>query len=387
MTNTRKLCFSAMMLAVGILLPMVFHAIPNAGSVFAPMHLPVFVAGFIAGPFYGALVGMMCPLFSSVFTGMPALPVLPNMMTEMLIYGGVSGVLFRVIKTKSFVLDVYLSLILSMLLGRIAGGIVVYLLFVTGTRATYSWAAFFTGYFVTCLPAIAIQLAVVPATVLVAKKARFIGDGDRYLDPDHHAKNIKKQREFFDGIADGWRKNSVLSESDLAGLFEDIPLNEGERVLDVGCGSGVLDGFLIGRGLTVDAIDISERMIEKAKENEANRGVNYAVADFYGYMGGYGYDAIFVFDAYPHFTDKSGFALKAAELLKEGGRLYIMFDESREKINGYHGGSASGISVDLKPAATEAETFKNLFEVLSVRDDEERYLLALSKKLSINLKK
>ena len=55
MSNTKKLCFSAMMLAVGVLLPMAFHAIPNGGSIFAPMHLPVFVTGFLCGPMYGEI--------------------------------------------------------------------------------------------------------------------------------------------------------------------------------------------------------------------------------------------------------------------------------------------------------------------------------------------
>lgn len=174
MSDTKKLVVSAMMVAVGILLPMLFHAVPNAGAVFAPMHLPVLVAGLLCGPFYGAIVGMLCPLLSSILTGMPALAVLPNMLVEMFLYGGLTGLIFRVVHTKYFILNVYIALVVGLLVGRMAGGAVCYLLFLGGTRNAYSWGAFFTMYFVTCWPAIVIQITVVPALVGTLRKLRLI---------------------------------------------------------------------------------------------------------------------------------------------------------------------------------------------------------------------
>ena len=176
MGNTKKLCFAAIMVAVGILLPMVFHAIPNSGTVFAPMHLPVFCAGFICGPILGGIVGLVCPILSFLLTGMPSPAVLPNMLCELFVYGTFSGIFFKVIKTKNFMADVYLSLILSMLLGRLAGGLVTYALYLTGVRLSYTWAIFFTGYFITCWPAILIQIFAIPSVVTVAKKSRFISE-------------------------------------------------------------------------------------------------------------------------------------------------------------------------------------------------------------------
>lgn len=367
-----------MMLAVGILLPMAFHMIPNGGNIFAPMHLPVFCVGFLCGPYYGALIGLVCPLLSSLFTGMPAVGYLPNMMVELFVYGTVSGILFRVIKTKKFLLDVYLSLILSMLVGRLCGGLVAYFLFLGGRRDPYTWAAFFTGYFVTCWPAILIQALVIPSVVTVAKKSHFLKESDRYLDAAHHKKNVQKQRAFFDSLAEEWRKNAKIDEQAVEALFADVTFERGERVLDVGCGTGVLDAFFLKRGCAVDGIDVSEKMIEKAKSNPENEGANYFVADFYEYPFSKQYDKIVVFDAYPHFLDKERFAQTAHALLSDGGKLYILFDESREKINGYHA-HGGDISVDLKPADKEAVVFKRCFEVEFVRDDE-RYTLALRKK-------
>lgn len=377
MNNAKRLCFAAIMLAVGILLPMAFHSIPNGGTIFAPMHLPVFITGFLCGPMYGAIVGLVCPLMSCLFTGMPTVAYLPNMMAELLVYGTASGLFFRIIKTGKIIPDALLTLICSMLLGRIVGGCVAYLLFLGGSRSEYSWAIFFTGYFVTCWPAIVIQILLIPTVVTLAKKYRFIRESDRYLDPSHHNKNIVKQKKFFNGLADSWRENSALDSQTLAALFEKVTLPQEGRVLDVGCGTGVIDGYLITVCGAVDAIDISEKMIEKARSN--NPGVNYFVADFYGFTTEILYDSIIVFDAYPHFIDKEAFAAKANSLLNEGGTLWIMFDESREKINGYHTG-LSGISVPLQTAEKEGARLNEFFDTIIKIDDSEHFILGLKKK-------
>ena len=381
MTNTKKLVFSAMMVAAGILLPMAFHAVQNAGAVFAPMHLPILLAGFICGPYYGAMVGLICPLLSFVFTGMPGAAMLPNMMVELLCYGAVSGLIFRLVRTKYFMLDVYIALIVGMLVGRIMGGLTSYLLFLGGRKAAYSWAAFFTGYFVTCLPAIAIQVVIIPTLVGVAKRFHFIREDDRYLDPRHSEKRAKRQREFFDGLAPSWRSGSPLSREDIIKLTENMGLCEGSRVLDAACGTGVLDPFLVEKGCIVDAIDVSTAMIDMAKTGECGNKVNYSVADFYSYESENKYDAILVFDAYPHFTDKASFADKARELLRDGGELWIFFDANREQINSHHSPENGGISVTLRSAKAEAREFGIRFEVIELTDSADFYRIGLRKKL------
>ena len=378
-----------MMISVGILLPMAFHSVANAGSIFAPMHLPVILTGFICGPLYGLLVGILCPLLSFIFTGMPVAAYLPVMMVELFFYGGMSGLLFRLIRTKSLIADIYIALIIAMLTGRIMGGFTSYLLFIGGQRASYTWQMFFTAYFVTCAPAIGIQLAVIPTLVGIAKKMNFLTQSDRYLDPKHHEKQIKKQQKFFDELAAGWRERSKIDDERISELLKGIPFKEGDRVLDVACGSGVLDGWLLQQGLTVDAIDISENMIDKAKSNPQNEGVNYSISDFYEFDSDEKYDFILVFDAYPHFIDKEMFCRKAQRLLKEGGGLWIFFDEGKGKINSYHADCDEDISIGIKSAAKEVRVFKLAFDVAEITDDAENYRIGLvkKKKQAKNLKK
>ena len=320
---------------------------------------------------------------------MPVAAYLPVMMVELFFYGGMSGLIFRLIRTKSLILDIYIALIIAMLTGRIMGGFTSYLLFIGGQRASYTWQMFFTAYFVTCAPAIGIQLAVIPTLVGIAKKMNFLTQSDRYLDPKHHEKQIKKQQKFFDELAAGWRERSKIEDERISELFNVIPFKEGDRVLDVACGSGVLDGWLLEKGLTVDAIDISENMIDKAKSNPRNEGVNYSISDFYEFDSDEKYDFIIVFDAYPHFVDKEMFCRKAQRLLKEGGGLWILFDENREKINSYHSNSDKDISIGLRSAAKEVGVFKLAFDVAELVDNDEIYRIGLvkKKKQAKNLKK
>ena len=62
-STTKKLVSGALCIAIGVLLPMTFHVIPNGGSVFLPMHIPVLICGL----FYGAPYGLACGLLHHFF--------------------------------------------------------------------------------------------------------------------------------------------------------------------------------------------------------------------------------------------------------------------------------------------------------------------------------
>ena len=170
MTNTKKAIICAIMIAMCVVLPQAFHAIPNAGSIYCPMHIPVLLCGLVCGLPYGLLCGIVGPLLSSLITGMPAMGYLPQMMIELACYGAFSGLLMSLFKLKDTP-KVYVSLIGAMLIGRIIAGICKALIFAGGE---YSMAAWTTSYFVTCLPGIIIQIVVVPLIYFALKKAKLI---------------------------------------------------------------------------------------------------------------------------------------------------------------------------------------------------------------------
>ena len=121
---TRKLVSCALCIALGVLLPMAFHVIPNAGSIFLPMHIPVLICGLFCGWPYGLACGILTPFISSVTTGMPPAMILPQMMVELAVYGLVTGLCASYIPVKNEMTKLYMSLIIAMLAGRIMNGLV-----------------------------------------------------------------------------------------------------------------------------------------------------------------------------------------------------------------------------------------------------------------------
>ena len=169
--NIRMYIFTALCIALCIVLPMAFHAIPNAGQVMLPMHIPVLICGLVCGWQFGIVCGLAGPLLSSLLTGMPPFAMMPSMMIELAVYGLVTALMMKFVKTKSLYLDLYISLVTAMLIGRIAAGIVKALFFAPGEMTMATWA---TVHFVTALPGIAIQLALIPTLYVALERAKLI---------------------------------------------------------------------------------------------------------------------------------------------------------------------------------------------------------------------
>ncbi len=171
LTYMKKLMITALCAALCVVLPWAFHMIPDAGSVLCPMHISVLLCGLICGWQWGFFCGISGPFLSSVITQMPPLGYLPGMLVELAVYGLVSGICMRWIRTGKYVVDLYSSLLCGMLCGRVAAGMAQSLIFSAGD---YSPALWVTSYFVTALPGIVMQLIFVPAIVLTLKKAKLI---------------------------------------------------------------------------------------------------------------------------------------------------------------------------------------------------------------------
>ncbi|MCL2204475.1 MAG: ECF transporter S component [Defluviitaleaceae bacterium] len=175
MPRIKRMVISAMLIAAGVVLPVIFHIIPAGlgGRVLLPMHIPVLVAGLVTGPFYGFFVGLVTPLLSSMTTGMPAAGItVYRMMVELSVYGAVAGFAISAIHTKWRMADIYISLIIAMLLGRVAAGIAqAVLLFGGGGFAIGIWI---TGYFITSLPGIVLQLILIPGIIIALERGRLI---------------------------------------------------------------------------------------------------------------------------------------------------------------------------------------------------------------------
>lgn len=179
MTTVKRMVMAAICSALCVALPLAFHWIPNAGSVLLPMHIPVLLCGLICGWPYGFVCGLIGPLMSS-FTGMPPLPILPGMMVECATYGLVSGLGMRYIRTGRPNVDLYVSMIAAMVLGRVLSGLAKAWIFTPGV-APFAWV---TTSLVMGIPGIVIQLVLMPVLVLALTKTKLIPV--RYMEKAYH---------------------------------------------------------------------------------------------------------------------------------------------------------------------------------------------------------
>ena len=170
LTPVKKLVFTAVCAALCLVLPMAFHSVPNAGTNFLPMHIPVLLCGLICGWPYGGVCGIVGPLLSSLVTGMPPAAMLPSMMVECCAYGFVTGMLMRHVHTRHAVADLYISLVSAMVVGRVVAGFAKAWIFTPGI-SPFAWV---TTSLVTGIPGIVIQLILMPMVVLALTKAKLI---------------------------------------------------------------------------------------------------------------------------------------------------------------------------------------------------------------------
>lgn len=170
MNKTKNLVYSAFFIALGIVLPIVFHAFGKAGNVLLPMHIPVLIAGMLLSPSYALMIGMVTPILSSVLTSMPPLmPMLPIMVFELGTYGFIAAIMI-----KRYKVSVIVALLVSMVIGRLVAGLVVYLMTTLFLVKMPSPIAFVTGAVATGLPGIVIQLILVPVVVYAIEKSKII---------------------------------------------------------------------------------------------------------------------------------------------------------------------------------------------------------------------
>ena len=169
----KNLVNAALCLALCMVLPFLTGQIPQIGSALSPMHIPVLLCGFICGWPYGLAVGFLEPLLRFMLFGMP--PIFPTgiaMAFELASYGVVTGLLYK--KLPKTIPNIYISLIVSMLAGRVVWGIVMSI--IAGvSQVQFSLQLFLAGAFLNAMPGIICHLILIPVIVVSLQKAHYIG--------------------------------------------------------------------------------------------------------------------------------------------------------------------------------------------------------------------
>ena len=164
----RRMTCAALYLGIAMVLPFITGQIPEIGSMLCPMHIPALLCGFMCGWLWGMAVGFIAPLLRSVVFGMPPLfPTAVAMAFEMAVYGGLAGLLYRLLPRKAW--TPYVVLPVSMIAGRLVWGAVQAAL--AGiSRNSFTMDLFLKGAVTEAIPAIVLQIVLIPILVIAMER-------------------------------------------------------------------------------------------------------------------------------------------------------------------------------------------------------------------------
>ncbi len=173
-SSIKKIVLSGLFLALGLLMPFLTGQIPTIGSMLLPMHIPVLLVGFVCGWPYGLAIGFITPLLRSQLFGMPPMfPTAIAMAFELAVYGFVTGLFYKLLPKKN--VFIYVTLVISMICGRIVWGIVSLVIYGFGDKP-FTWQIFTAGAVMNAIPGIILQIVVIPIIIIALKRGNMLRD-------------------------------------------------------------------------------------------------------------------------------------------------------------------------------------------------------------------
>lgn len=180
---------------------------------------------------------------------------------------------------------------------------------------------------------------------------------------------------FFDKCAPWWDTDMVRHEDLITAILDNGGIKEGIHVLDVACGTGVLFPDYLSRNVaSVTGIDISPEMAKIAAEKFPE--VKVICGDVETAEFSRKFDAIMVYNAFPHFPNPAHLIKVLAGLVKPGGKLSVAHGMSRAQLTSHHAGRASSVSIDLLHEKELAALMEPYFDVDVIISNDRMYQVA-----------
>lgn len=194
--------------------------------------------------------------------------------------------------------------------------------------------------------------------------------------------NKKDVTEFFDGLADSWDAYMVKMQPRIDAILDAAEVTEDKTVLDVACGTGVLIPDYVNRKVKrCVAVDISAKMIEIAKSKFGGyENVEFLCADAENLDLPDKFDCVVIYNAFPHFINRTLLFETLSALLDANGRITVAHGMSRETLLKHHSGKAKNVSSVLPEAEELAELMKPYFNVDIKTSTDEIYIVSAVKR-------
>lgn len=193
-------------------------------------------------------------------------------------------------------------------------------------------------------------------------------------------------RSFFDNLAPTWDDNEILSTpSKVRAILDYFDLHDGQKILDLGTGTGVLLPYIaerIGEKGEITAVDYSAGMLQRAKEKYFRLvpTPEFVNLDFEKENLSGSFDRIILYCVYPHLHEPVE-TLKwlRAVNLNPGGKIYISFPCGPDFINNIHKEKHSESDLLPSPAALAEHLCSSGLPTEVLADTEEAYVVMISK--------
>ena len=172
-----------------------------------------------------------------------------------------------------------------------------------------------------------------------------------------------------------WDEYQEADEKVIGTILQKGGISEGVRVLDVASGTGILFPFYKNYGVSsLVGIDISKDMVSIAKRKFPDTEIICGDAETHIFTKIF--DAIMIYNAFPHFPHPDLLFENLTGALTEGGRLSVAHGTSREEIQKCHEGKAKAFSTSLPEAEELADLMENYLTVDIVISTDEMYMVS-----------
>lgn len=175
--------------------------------------------------------------------------------------------------------------------------------------------------------------------------------------------HVQKVAAVFDAWADAGRAEGMeRGHTPTAKLaFDELGVSQGSRYLDVGCGNGYTVRWAISAGATAAGIDLSPRMIDRAR-TQTQGAATFEVASFPAHdldvLQPASFDAVFSMEVFYYLPDVDTALLEVTRLLAPGGRFACVVDFYAENEASHGWPDDLGVAMHLLSEAQWSTAFE-----------------------------
>ncbi len=167
------------------------------------------------------------------------------------------------------------------------------------------------------------------------------------------------RKAFFNELACDWDSKfaNTVTDDFLRVIVSKFQLVSGQKVLDVGTGTGILIPTLskaVGSSGLVVAVDFAEKMVQECSRKYAdlsNVRIELGNVEELDFQSGF-FDAVTCFGMFPHITNKEKALTRINKVLKVNCKLMIAHALGGKELTELHRKEASIIAHDSLPSKT-----------------------------------